>query len=1046
MTLITQEDLDSVKPGPIAWMAAHPVAANLLMMVLIVGGILIFMNTTKEVFPVSEPDTVTVSMRYPGASPEEVEQGIVLALEQAVRDVDGLGEITSTASEGSARLVAEVLDVKDMMRIAQDIKSAVDRINTFPGESEDLTVAVSTRRRDVMEIALYGDVDEHMLRESAELLRDRLQSRPDIGPVELSGVRDHEIHIEVPQENLRRYSLTLTQVAEIIRTTAIELGGGSLKTDTGEILVRMTERRDNAAQFRDIPIIRNADGSRVTLGQIAHVRAGFTDTNNAATYNGKPSVQLEVFRVGDQTPISVAQAVYDEVAAARADLPAALEIGVVNDRSKLFSQRGMLLVKNGLMGLLFVVIILALFLDFRLAFWVSASILVSFIGAFLLFPMTPFTVNIISMFAFLIAIGIVVDDAIVTGENIYSHRQAGASPYVAAVNGAREIAMPILVSVMTNMVAFLPLLFIPGQMGKTFYIIPVVVVAIFIISLIECMFILPNHLLFKKVDQKKKSLLNNFMVAQRRFNAGFQKFVSDYYGPFVVKLIHFRYVTLAVFLAVLFGFGGYALSGRMGMQLFPRIESDFAFAAATLQVGAPMAQAQAVQKVMIEAAQKVIAENGGEELSTGIFGVIRGDSVEVRAFLTPPEQRPISTTAFTNIWREKVGDLPGLQTLSFQSNRGGPGSGAALTVQLNHRDRNVLNEAAQRLAASLAEFPMTKDIDDGAAQGKRQYDFRMKPLGHTLGLTTQDVARQVRAAFYGSEALKQQRSDGNEVTVLVRLPEAERRSEFSLRNMILRTPAGGEVLLRDVVEVEEGRAYTSISRRDGRRIVTVTADVEPPSQAGRIINALNAQILPELQQRYPGLTYSFEGRQAEMRDSIRSLLFGLIGVVLFIYGLLCLLFGSYAQPVMVLIAIPFSAIGAVLGHMIMGYDLSVMSLFGMMALAGVVVNGSLVLIEFANRKVRKGVSRIDAVKEASIQRFRPIFLTMLTTFIGLAPMIFETSRQARFLIPMALSLGYGIVFATTVTLLLVPTLYVIVEDVKTLISRVRNRAVRAVTT
>ena len=796
----------------------------------------------------------------------------------------------------------------------------------------------------------------------------------------------------------------------------------------------MSERRDYAREFENIPVITMDNGSQVLLGDIATISEGFEDSYNSATFNGKPAILMDVFRIGDQTPSGVAQAAYKELENMGSFLPEELKIGIADDDSKLFEQRAELMLKNGMFGLILVIIFLALFLDIRLAFWVAMGIPISFMGAFLVFPATDFTINIISMFAFIIALGIVVDDAIVSGENIYSYRQQGYGRLKAAVEGAKEIAVPITMSVLTNVIAFIPLLFVPGIMGKVFSVIPIVVVAVFAFSLIECLFILPSHLTFKKADENKSRHLRHFIDFQKGFNRRFTTFVNTYYGGFLRSAVKYRYLTFALFMAVLVGFGGYVFSGRMGMQLFPSVESDYAFASATLKLGAPEDRINAVSQMLVDRAQEIVDENGGENLSTGIYATINGNTTEVRAFLSDPEIRPISTARFTQIWREKVGEVAGVDTLAFQSNRGGPGSGASLTVELSHRDTRVLDEAAIRLADILDEFPMTKDIDDGSAQGKQQYDFKMKELGYTLGLTTADVARQVRAAFYGSEAFKQQRGR-DEIRVLVRLPKEERESEYALKNLIIQAPNGSEVLLRDVVTMTQGRAYTTINRRDGRRNIQVQADVDPPEQTNRVIAALKKDALPELQQRYPGLTYSFEGRQAEIRDSVTSLFWGLFAVLFIMYALLAVLFGSYSQPFMVLIAIPFSAIGAVIGHFIMGYSLSVMSLFGMLALAGVVVNGSLVLIDFSNRKREKGMDMGDALQEASIQRFRPILLTTLTTFVGLAPMIFETSRQAKFLIPMAISLGYGILFSILVTLLLIPALYTIIEDFKKLSMR-----------
>lgn len=1031
MARFSKEDLEGISPGPIAWMACHPIAANLLMLVLILGGLFFYSKATKEVFPEFSLDVITISMAYPGASPEEVEQAIVIAIENELRDIDGIGEITSSAAEGMGRVVVEVLDPDELVRTSQDIRSAVDRVTTFPVEAEDLTVAVNNRRRDVMELALYGDASEQALRAAAEQFRSMLESDSDIGPVEFTGVREHEIHIEISQENLRRYNISLPEVAGIIRRTALELGGGRLQTSSGEILVRMNERRDNAVDFETIPIVTLDNGSQVLLGDIAEISAGFDESNIFAFYNNKPAVLFDVYRVGEQTPSSVATAAYTYINDFNERRPGGLQIGVLDDDADLFEQRADLLISNGLFGLALVIFFLALFLDMRLAFWVSMGIPISFIGAFVLFPATDFTINMISMFAFLITLGIVVDDAIISGENIHRYRQAGMVPIRAAVKGAREIAMPLTISVITNMIAFVPLLFVPGVMGKVFGVIPIVIIAVFLISLIESLFILPAHLAFKAKNKPMRSgLIGELGQRKQRFNAWFEHFVTHRYAPFLSeKILRHRYTALALFVMVLLIVGGYIQSGRMGMTLFPRVESDVAYATATMKVGVPYEQTKGVMDQLVDAANEVIAQNGGEQLSFGVFSSIEENSVEVGAYLTKPDIRPISTSEFTKQWRDKVGNIPGLESLSLLSDRGGPGSGKALTIELSHPDINTLDKAGMDLAAALEEFPNTNDIDDGSAQGKKQFDFNMKELGYTLGMTTADVANQVRAAFYGSQAFQQQ-NGRNEVRVLVRLPEDQRSSQYYLKQLMIKTPDGSDALLSDVVSMREGRAYTTINRRNNQRVIMVTADVVPQDAAGSVIAALKRDTLPQLKARYPGLNYAFEGRQAEIRDSVRSIFIGLAAVIFVIYVLLALIFRSYSQPLMVLVAIPFATIGAVFGHVVMGYSLSIMSLFGIMALAGVVVNDSLILVDLANRKRSEGMQAVQAVIAASVQRFRPIILTTLTTFVGLAPMILETSRQARFLIPMALSLGFGIVFATLLTLILIPVLYMIVEDIK----------------
>ena len=1029
---------DDPMHGPIAWMAGNSVAANLLMALFVIGGFYFFLQSTKEVFPEFTLDTVSVTVPYPGASPEEVEQGIVLAVEDAINEVEGLGEINSVAAEGSGRVTAEVLDSGELIRISQDIKSAVDRITSLPEEAEQPIVAIDSRRRSVLRLTLYGPADELVLREAADLISDAFQQSQDIGPVELSGARAYEVHIEVPQENLRRYNLTLQDIAGRIRASALDLPGGKLETRAGDLLVRLQERRNYAKDFATIPIIKSVSGSQVLLGDIATLRDGFADTKNYSSFNGQPAINLEVYRVGSQSPVSVSNAVKREIEKLHDVLPGGLKLAISSDRSELFSQRATLLIKNGLWGFMLVIILLALFLDMRLAFWVSLGIPVSFAGAFLFFPFTDFTINMITMFAFIVTLGIVVDDAIVVGENVYSYREQGYSALEASVRGAREIALPVTFSILTNIAAFMPFFFIEGFMGKIFATIPIVVVCVFTVSLIESLFVLPEHLHFKRESEIKSDTFRHIVHFQNGFTKRFHTFVNVHYKRWLEKLIQRRYLTMVCAVSLLVMVLGYVLSGRMGMELFPRVESDVAYASVTFPPGAPEQQLRAAEQQLDSAAKQVIDANGGEQLSEGISTTINDNRVESYILLTDPDMRPLSTSEVSRQWRDAMGPVAGADNSSFLSDRGGPGSGAALTVELSHRNIHTLEKASIELAAALKEFPNTKDIDDGTAQGKRQFDFTVNGTGNALGLTAADIAGQTRAAFQGIEVLRQQRGR-NEVTVRVRLPENERTSQQDFENLIIRTPNGTEVLLRDVVNVVEGRSYTTINRRDGRRVTEVTADVNPQAQANQVINTLVKGTLPDLQRRYPGLSYSFEGHQADIRESLTGLFYGLAGVLILIYGLLALLFRSYTQPIMVMIVIPFSVIGVVAGHLLMGYNLSVMSMFGFVALTGVVVNDSLVLIDFANRHHRRGETTEHAIRIAAVKRFRPIILTTVTTFAGMSPMIFETSRQARFMIPMAISLGFGIVFATVVTLVLIPVLYVIIRDFREWMGRMFTR-------
>ena len=1014
------------KKGAISWMAGNSVAANLLMIVLLVGGLLVGIQIKQEVFPEFSIDVVNVTVQYPGASPEEVERGIVLAVEEAIQGLDGVDEIRSTASEGAATISVEAVEGTDVRQLAMDIQAEVDTITSFPDEAETPVVAVASHRREVVAFALYGDQDEMTLREKAEEMRDMLLLDPNITQVDLEGVRDYEIHVEIPQENLRRYGLTMAEVASRIGNASVELPGGSLKTDGGEILVRMKERRDLAREYARLPIITHEDGSQVLLEDLAKIREGFSDSDQYATFDGRPAVRVEVYRIGYQTPIQVANAAKAKMEEFRAGLPDGIEVALVRDLSDVFQQRADLLLTNGYLGLSLVFILLALFLEIRLAFWVSMGIPISFLGAFLVLPLADFSINMISMFAFIITLGIVVDDAIVVGENIHYNRQNGMPYLEAAIQGAREIAMPVSFSVITNIIAFMPLYFIPGFMGKVFGLIPVVVIIVFSVSLVESLFILPAHLGHQK-DRPPRGLIGWIEGRQQSFSRAFTRFVENYYGPFLYRVLRRRYLALALGLACLLITAGYVRSGRMGMEMFPKVESDYAYVTATLPYGVAPAKTAAVQKRLVDAARRVVAEKGGETISTGILAQVRENVVTIRIYLTSPDVRPYSTAEVTEAWRLATGEIPGLESLSFESDRGGPGSGKSLTVELSHRSVATLEEAAGRLARELTFFPRVTDIDDGSAQGKEQFDFQMKPEGERMGLQARDVALQVRHAFYGTTALKLLRGR-NEVTVRVRLPEKDRESEYGLENLIVRAGNGQEALLRDVVFMERGRAYTTIGRRAGRRIMSVTADVIPRAMTNTVVESLKADVLPRLVEDYPGLAYSFEGRQADMQESVSGLMSGLLMALLGIYAMLAIPFRSFSQPIIIMASIPFGFVGVVLGHLIMGYSLSVMSLFGLVALAGVVVNDSLVMVDFANRRRAAGMKRLEAIRQSGIQRFRPIMLTTLTTFGGLAPMIFETSRQARFMIPMAISLGFGILFATFITLLLVPTLYMVLED------------------
>lgn len=1009
-------------------MVHNRVTPNLLMIFLILGGLYMSTKIKKEVFPSFELDMVSISVSYPGSSPEEVEQGIVLAIEDAIEGIDGIKEVTSTAGEGNGSVRAELMDDANPQMVLQDIQQEVGRISTFPDDAEDAVISLASHKRQVLRVNFFGDVQERSLREVVEQVRDRLLQASDITQVEISGARDLEVVVEIPMEKLRMHGLTLSAVANIIRQSSVEIPGGKLDTSGGEILLRIDNRKDWANEFARIPVVTTTNGTTLYLEDIADVHEGFESSNSEASYERQRSLTLRVYRVGTQTPIGVSDATKEAMAEIEADLPPGIDWKITSDRSDIYKQRLELLLKNALIGLVLVLVLLGLFLELKLAFWVTMGIPISFLGGLLFLPMFGVSINMISMFAFIVSLGIVVDDAIIAGENIYEYRQRGLHFVDAAIEGAKDVAVPIAFSILTNIVAFMPLLFVPGTMGKVWKVIPLVVITVFLISWIESLLILPAHLAHSSTRSPNR-ILKFFARYQQAFGRSFTWFVENVYGSFLDKVLHLKFLTVAVLIAILAVTFSYVASGRISMILMPRVESDRAVVTATLPYGSPYTKLAAVRDQIVSAMERVRDEHGDKDLVEGISSLINGDKIEVYAYLTSPEVRPLSTRDVTKLWRQEVGPIVGVQSSLFESDRGGPGSGASLSVELSHRDIDILDQASAELARQLEDFPSVKDIDDGYTPGKPQFNFTINERGHSLGLSATDVGKQVRDSFQGTIALRQQRG-ANEVSVRVRLPEEQRVSEYDIESMLIATTAGTFVPLSDIAEVERGRAYTSITRRDGRRTVMVEANVDPIGESSQIIAKLNSTVLPALANTFPGITYGYKGRQSSRVESVQSLFQGFIFSLISIYFLLAIPFRSYSQPIIVMIAIPFGMVGAVLGHLLMGYNLSLMSMMGVVALSGIVVNDSLVLVDYANKRRREGFSPLDAIRAAALRRYRPVILTTLTTFCGLAPMIFETSRQARFMIPMALSLGFGILFATIITLILVPCLYLIIENIR----------------
>jgi len=1019
----------SLHRGPVAWMARHGVAPNLFMALLIIGGFLMSLTIKKEFIPSYDADTVIVNVAYAGATPAEIEQAIILPIENEVAALDGIKDVSSVASASSGQVILELVNGVDRQRAYQDIEQAVSRITTFPLETEKPIIKLASRSIDVATLAIYGDVSLLELKHLSEDVKDQLLTADEISTIELRGTPSEEVHIEISQANLQRFNLSLAEVANIIGRNAIEQSAGSVRTEGGEILVTLNDRRYWASDFRDIILRHDASGILVQLSDVATIKDGFSDSNRSVTYDEQSAISLRIYRAEDQTPTTVVAAMYEKLDQIRQDLPAGIEIIVVDDDGETYQQRVGLLLKNATIGLILVLCLLSVFLEYRLAFWVTMGIPTAFLGSLLLLPLFDVSINMISMFAFIIALGIVVDDAIIAGENIYEHMQKGIPFLDAAIIGAKEVSVPLAFAILTNVVAFLPLLALPGMMGKLFLAIPIVVICCFLISWIEALFILPTHL--ASLERSKPGRFGRFMNAiQKPADKKLHDFIHLTYKPLLKKCLKTPSLVLAASVAIAIVVLSYPMSGRMGFSMFPRLEGEFVVAKVELAANAPFSEAKDVRHYLEQKLRQVTdpIEAEGTPLVISVQGDITDSSIEIEARLVPTEVRPIDANEVVGRWREAIGEIPGIRSLTFDAERGGgPSGGAGLTIELkgsNNAESLALSEA---LMAEMATLSGVVDLASSYTNGKPQWEIELNAAGRSLGLNASDVSGQVRNALYGARALRQQR-DSNEVTVLVRLPLEERMYGSDINNLLIQTPAGGYVPLANIANLNKKISPSQIRRRDGNQIITITGEVEPRRMIPGVMSVLRDDIFPKLQAQYPNTEMGFRGRQADTQETVDSLkLYGAFSLLL-IYSLLAIPFKSYSQPMLVMAIIPFGAVGAILGHLILGEDLSVMSIMGIVALAGVVVNDSLILVDYANKKVAEGLSVVDAITEAGVRRFRPILLTTLTTFGGLAPMVFETSRQAQFITPMAVSLGFGILFTTFVCLLILPAFYVILGE------------------
>ena len=1043
--------------GMIEWFARNGVAANLMMAVIVMSGLVAVTTVREEVFPEIELDRINIQVAYLGAAPEEVEDAVTIRIEEAIQGIDGIKQIQSTAAEGMGTVIVELELGADVRKVVDEVKSSVDAITTFPVETEKPIVRELTSRMQVTNIAVSGDVDPFTLKAVTERVRDELTAIPGITQVDIISAPPYEISIEVSEVSLRRHGLTFDQIADAVRRSSLDLPGGSVRTEGGEILLRTIGQAYRGEEYENLMLWTRADGSRLRLGDVAIVVDGFAETDQFSRFDDIQTLMVSVFRTGEQSALEIAALVHDYIDEAQTRTPDGISLTICRDTAKMLSARLSLMLRTGATGFLLVFITLALFLDLRLALWVSLGIPISFLGAIALMPSLDVSINIMSLFAFVTVLGIVVDDAIIVGENVFRHQEEHGDGLRGSIEGAQEIAKPVIFAVLTTVAAFMPLLFVPGMMGKIFRVIPLIVIPCLLFSLIESLGILPFHL----SHIKKRGNPGVWRRFQGLFANGLKLFIRKVYEPSLEFGLRWRYLTAAVGVATLIVTGGMVLGGWTKFHFFPSMEADVMAASITLPQGTPVTvTSAAVEKLEVGAARlrarlleetgqdyflHVTASVGDQPMGSrggGPIGPIRNLAAahvgEVAIELAPSETRAYNSEQLGFMWREMTGPIPEAVDLNFNMSMMTPGDD--VDVQLAGPNIDDLRAAADDVKRRLAEYAGVYEISDSFRAGKVEMQLGIRPAAETLGLTLQDLGRQVRQAFYGEEAQRIQRGR-DDIRVMVRYPRDDRRSLGNLENMRIRTPNGGEVPFSQVAVVEQGRGFASIRRVDRNRAVNVTASVDAAvTTAGQVIADLEARILPEVLASYPGVFYTFEGAQAEQVDAVAGLQLGFVLALLLIFALLAVPLRSYVQPIIIMSAIPFGLVGAVWGHFFMGLDVTMMSMFGLVALSGVVVNDSLIMVDFINRKRRVHAEIANAVREAGVNRFRPILLTSLTTFFGLVPLMTSKSFDAAFMVPMAVSLAFGVLFATFITLMLVPTAYLILDDIERLMRTLFGRS------
>lgn len=1041
----------------VRWSVANSPAMNIIMLVLLGAGAFCAVSLQREFWPFFELDEIEIRVVYRGAGPEEIEEAICEKIEAAVSSIAGIETIYSTATEGVGAVRLELdsdVDRSDVQRILAETRAAVDQIPSFPALAEEPDIRQRVPRSTAIKVGVIGPNDESVdaaleLRRIAENVRDDLLARPGISQVELQGVPDFEVDVEISEEALRKYNLTLSQVATIIREENLEIPSGTLKTDSQEILLVGSNRSSIGREIARIPLTL-PNGVVIELGELGQVRDEFSDDAAISRMNGRPAIALSVESTQTEDVIVVGRQVYrylDEK-----QLPPGYSMVAYSDRSDDVQDRLNLMLKNGWQGLLLVFILLALFLELRLAFWVAMGIPISLLGACAVMYFTGQTLNLTSLFAFLIALGIVVDDAIVVGENIYVHRSKGKSYFQAALDGTLEVMPSVVTSVITTVIAFLPMLFVTGKLGRFTTVLPLAVVSMLLISLGECITILPSHLAHR--DNLFLTFMSWLLTPVRflgkalawlngRVSRLLDSFIERFYLPSLRWSLKNPAIVISLAAALMVVSVGVVRSGNVPFVILPRIDSNVLQLMIAYPNGTPVSVADNATRRLEAALARVNEQSIDEKLTDREEGVViamhravgygasstgevsSGSHVgSITVSLVDSGFRTVSAQELVSRWRKLAGKFPGTEVMAFSTGPRGPAA-APIEFSLLAASENIdqLNAAVDRCTSRLGEYPGVFDISAGAKPGKFEYRLKIKDEARRLGVTLGEVSRTVRAAYYGEEAMRLQRGR-HEVELRVRYPREQRRSLSDFRDIQHRTVDGKNRPLTELVDIEVGRSASIIRRIDQKRSITISADVDEDSaNAFDINNDLQTSFLAGLNDEFPDVTVRWGGQQEQTNESMYSMLFGFVFVIVGMYLLLTIEFKSYIQPLLVLTIIPFGFIGAVGGHLVMNLPLTLFSVYGLVALAGVVVNDSIVLIDFINRRVEDGLPLEEALLDAGRRRFRPVILTSVTTIAGMLPILFETSRQALVLIPMATSLAFGLMLATVLVLILAPTFY-----------------------